>query len=501
MRRVLQAVAVAAVALIVAAIIGLFVLGCGCGGDTWVTASRFSSLRADHTQLRAFLKAMPKGADLHVHLSGAVYAEDLLRWGKDKQPGLCIRQTDLRIVAPPCDPGETYSFADALGNQTLYDRLVNAYSMRSFVPSGAVPTGHDQFFATFSKVGELTGRITALMIAERLHHYATDSVQHTELMATLFGSSHVLQYVYMIRNTTDPARRLEIMRANHVDALVKESMRQIDAASADVADVLGCATANPDAGCNVTYRFIAQVNRNNDEANVFVQTALAAALVRADPRVAGLNFVGPEDYRVAREDYRKHMKAVGFLTRKTATDSEVPVALHAGELWLGLVPPDDLTFHIREAVEVAGAKRIGHGVALAYERRSDELLATMRRTKVAVEINLTSNDVILGVRGKDHPLTAYRAANVPLVLSTDDAGISRIDLTNEYFRAARDYPLDYRALKSIARASIEHAFLGDTAKSIAFRQLDEAFGTFERDVVKKGSLLENAWALVTNWWR
>ena len=108
---------------------------------------------------------------------------------------------------------------------------------------------------------------------------------------------------------------------------------------------------------------------------MFVQTALAAALVRADPRVAGLNFVGPEDYRVAREDYRDHMAVIGFLTKKTATESEVPVALHAGELWLGLVPPDDLTFHIREAVETAGAKRIGHGVALAFERRSDELLA------------------------------------------------------------------------------------------------------------------------------
>jgi len=81
MRRVLQGSAFVALALIVVAIIGLFVLACGCVGNTAVTAARFSALRADHTQLRAFLKAMPKGADLHVHLSGAVYAEDLLRWG------------------------------------------------------------------------------------------------------------------------------------------------------------------------------------------------------------------------------------------------------------------------------------------------------------------------------------------------------------------------------------------------------------------------------------
>ena len=123
----------------------------------------------------------------------------------------------------------------------------------------------------------------------------------------------------------------------------------------------------------------------------------------------------------------------------------------------------------------------------------------MRRTKVAVEINLTSNDVILGVRGKDHPLTAYRAANVPIALSTDDAGVSRIDLTNEYFRAARDYPLGYGDLKKIARASIEHAFLGDPAKAGAFKQLDDAFRAFEQNVVKQGSLFGNAWALVVSW--
>src|SRR6516164_8655588 len=97
---------------------------------------------------------------------------------------------------------------------------------------------------------------------------------------------------------------------------------------------------------------------------------------------------------------------------------EVPVALHAGELWLGLVPPPDLAFHIREAIEIAGARRIGHGVALAFERYMEGLLAEMRTRPVVVEVCLTSTDLILGVRGKDHPLPAYLAAGVPVVLSS-----------------------------------------------------------------------------------
>jgi adenosine deaminase len=52
----------------------------------------------------------------------------------------------------------------------------------------------------------------------------------------------------------------------------------------------------------------------------------------------------------------------------------------------------------------------------------DGLLAEMRTRPVVVEINLSSNNIILGVHGKNHPLATYLAAGVPVVLSTDDAG-------------------------------------------------------------------------------
>ena len=53
-----------------------------------------------------------------------------------------------------------------------------------------------------------------------------------------------------------------------------------------------------------------------------------------------------------------------------------------------------------------------------------------------VEINLSSNEGILGVEGDAHPFPVYRSAHVPVALSTDDEGVSRIDLTHEYVRAA-----------------------------------------------------------------
>jgi adenosine deaminase len=501
MRRTLTWIAVGLAAVVLLG--GLIVLGCGCGGNGAVTAAQFSALRRnDHTGLRAFLRAMPKGADLHVHLSGAVFAEDFIAWAEAKK--LCVQVADYKIVPSDaqqrCDPKMTRSVADARTDQSFYDAIVNAYSMRNYFPTRAAPSGHDQFFVTFGKYGEVSWRVPGEMIAFTLRRYAAESVQHTELMITLTPPQPVLtdDLLKQVRDAGDPAEKLSVLK-DYIAAAVPAARKNIDDWHAKVRNELGCDGPTSEPGCKVSYRLIAQINRNSAEERVFVQTALAAAIVRAEPRAAGLNFVGPEDYRIARNDYRKHMQMIGFLTRKSDTQGEVPVALHAGELWVGLVPPDDLGFHINDAVTVAGARRIGHGVALAFEPRG--LLEEMRKKNVAVEINLTSNDVILGVRGKEHPLTAYRQAGVPTVLSTDDAGVSRIDLTNEYFRAARDYPLSYRDLKAIARASIEHSFLDAAAKMRTLDEVDKAYAAFERGVASDKNVFAKAAMIIAGWLR
>jgi adenosine deaminase len=83
----------------------------------------------------------------------------------------------------------------------------------------------------------------------------------------------------------------------------------------------------------------------------------------------------------------------------------------------------------------------------------------MADRQIAVEVPFTSNAQILGVKGADHPFTTYRAYGVPVVLATDDPGVSRIDISHEYRYAARTYDLGYRELKDLARASLEYAFL------------------------------------------
>jgi adenosine deaminase len=135
------------------------------------------------------------------------------------------------------------------------------------------------------------------------------------------------------------------------------------------------------------------------------------------------------------------------------------VTLHAGELAPGLVPPDGLSFHIRDSVQIAGAERIGHGVDVMHETDANALLDEMAQKHVMVEICLTSNDLILGIRGRDHPLAMYLRHGVPVALATDDEGVSRSEMTAEYLRAAEDQQLGYQDLKAMARTSLEYAFI------------------------------------------
>src|SRR6202030_2428889 len=164
----------------------------------------------------------------------------------------------------------------------------------------------------------------------------------------------------------------------------------------------------------------------------------------------------PEDGAISMADYEPHMRMIGVLH---GIYPRVHISLHAGELAPGLVPPEGLCCHIRLAVEEAHAERIGHGVDGMYEERAYELLKEMAARPVLAEANLTTTDVMLGVSGSAHPLLIYLRFRVPVALATDDEGVSRIDLTHEFVRAAETYGLHYGDLKQMVRASVAHSFL------------------------------------------
>jgi hypothetical protein len=417
------------------------------------TAAYLERVRDEPLLLRAFLQAMPKGGDLHNHPSGAEYAESFIAYAAED--GLCVAPTTLALVPPPCDATEGRQPASAaLSNQTLYDALVDAWSMRDFVPTPG-HSGHDQFFGTFDRFGEAWDRRTGDVLADIVARAAAENVQYLELM---FGLDRGAVGALGARlGWEDELGRLHgRLLAEDVAAIVGATRERLDAAEARVRERLRCGTPEADRGCHVVVRYLQTGTRVLPPERVFAQLAVGFELVRADPRVVGVNLVAPEDAYVARRDYRLHMAMLDYLHGYAP---EVPIALHAGELTLGLVPPEDLRFHVREAVERGHARRIGHGAAVMYEDAPFELLDELRRRNVLVEILLVSNAQILGVTGRHSPLPIYLQWRVPVALATDDMGVSRSDMTAQYQLAVESYGLAYGTLKHMARNSLEYSFL------------------------------------------
>lgn len=100
---------------------------------------------------------------------------------------------------------------------------------------------------------------------------------------------------------------------------------------------------------------------------------------------------------------------------------------------------------------------------------------------MAVEINLTSNEFILGVKDSEHPIMLYHNAGIPIIISTDDPGILRTSLTEQYVLATLRYGFSYNEIKQFVYNSIEYAFLTGTEKKDLIAELHKLFYEFEEN--------------------
>jgi aminodeoxyfutalosine deaminase len=154
------------------------------------------------------------------------------------------------------------------------------------------------------------------------------------------------------------------------------------------------------------------------------------------------------------------------------------IVCHAGEIG----GPES----VREAVEILGAERVGHGIAVMHDPTLAESLATR---KVVLE-NCISSNICTGALAKqtgkssasvsDHPLAKLLAHGSLVTLSTDDPAMFHTNLLAEYSYAA-SLGLSKEQLLQLAEQSFSAAFLPPIEK----RQLLEDF----RGAAKSAGLL------------
>jgi adenosine deaminase len=410
----------------------------------------FKSIQSNQTALYNFLKEMPKGGELHYHLAGGAYPETMLDLAA--QDNYCIQfKTNSINKSKPCHGTNTKTLPK---NPLLYQQIIRAWSMKSFQPKKE--SGHDHFFASFLKfmpiINDKQPQLLAAIMkraAEQHELYLEIQILPDNALSSTFGQH--------IRDTSNFSEKRHILLKNkRFQNNILHTINESHSILKQARHELGCDLLIKQPACSLTIKFQYYILREQGLDNLFSQALNGFAAAEKSEDIVGVNLVQAEDGDISMRDYQQQMKIFKFLH---SAYPSVNISLHAGELESNTQKSFKESSHIHDAILIGQAQRIGHGVAIYNEANPEKLLNYMAKTHTPVEINLTSNQKILNVSGKEHPFAQYLSHHVPIVLSTDDEGILRTSLTKEYVKAVTLYNLDYSTIKTINRNTLTYSFL------------------------------------------
>lgn len=450
--------------------------------------SYMNQIRSDETRLRQFLSKLPKGADLHHHYSGSIYAETYLKY--IEKNNLWVNRNSYVVAdygndKPPRGERSEWSTVNSLKDDGYWSniriRIIEAWSKLYF--NYLSNPADEHFFSTFESFDipkKATYKEGLIEIKERA---ISENVNYIETMfkSTGFYEKFDKDLIFdntllMLQENKDTSIQNELSKLYNYYTTEKDSLF-LSKVKKHNEFIHKLHNDNSIDDNKFIMRYQNYFIRVLNPITTFKSFLLSFHSASISDLIVGVNIVAPENNSTSLKDYWLHMQIFKFFKTKY---SNVKTSMHAGELTLGLVKPEDLTHHIYDAVFIANADRIGHGVDIAYEKNSKELLSHMASNKIPVEINFTSNNFILGVNGNKHPLLLYKSNKVPIVISTDDAGVLRTDLTEQYLILIRDYPsINYFDLKEMIYNSIYYSFLNKSEKQNIIKNLDIRFKEFE----------------------
>ncbi|MFV8362375.1 adenosine deaminase [Flavobacterium sp. ZT3P35] len=451
------------------------------------TDAYFEKIRNNEAQLTAFFSQMPKGGDLHHHFSGSIYAEPLLQHAIKEDFYLNTETMDVRKVKENSGNWSLFSSLEANGTLNIFkQKIMQKWSVKDYnyvdYPSDKL------FFESFMKFEPAIKGNFGQGLLELKNRAISENVSYIETQLSTIPTTMITDD---LTSFNIKLRKLALVKnekaiTTSLDSVFNSLLKKNAESYAKDFNTNFVAKMHNDLKIDdkqFTMRYQNFVLRFMEPVDLFKNLVIAFISANNSPLVAGVNIVSPEDGETAMNDYWLHMLMFKYCHERYPN---VKYAMHAGELTLGLVLPEDLTWHIGAAVYTAGANRIGHGVDLAYEKDSYNLLRYMEKNSIPIEINLVSNEFILKVKEGRHPFSLYKEFGVPIVISTDDAGILRTNMTEQYVLLAKRYKdVSYSDIKQFVYNSINYSFIKeDTVKKQLLKDLDKRFIVFENQFSK-----------------
>lgn len=416
--------------------------------------------QASDDELLRFLTAMPKGGDLHNHITGAVHSEwfwdlalaaredgyryytkvriDNCRFGSNeygRSPYLLLFRTIPELdyqALDDCERGE-YVPVDGLDGD-LRQHWLDALRLDQ------AHEGRAEFFeALWARISGMLRNpyLVADLLVRNMQAFGAERVQYLEVQIPVHGMQ--------TPDGTD-------LTPEAVADLYRERLTQPDARAT-----------------GVTVRFQLAVLRFAPNAEQMLD--MVYRFVAAQPDFVAVNLVGRED-----DDKGYPLRFLETFRALRREVGDVHLSIHAGEV-------DEPNEHVRDTL-LLGADRIGHGVNLLSD---PDTLLLMRHGPYLVEINLISN-LLLGYVDDyaQHPFPEYLRIGVPVALSTDDRGMWDSTLSDEFFVAVREFDLTWSEIRAMSRNSLAHAFLTDDEKQQHLERFNKRLEQFETAFQKGG---------------
>jgi adenosine deaminase CECR1 len=424
----------------------------------------FEEVKAGATpaQLYRFLYALPKGGDLHNHLTGAVRSEWFWDAAMAAEARGYVYYTRVRIEN--CAPyghnefsgpkalllfknvqASTYATFDACA-RSEFKRLqdLDAKEKAGWLGSMRLDQpyeGRDEFFdAIWDRINDLLTNpyLICDILLRNMQAFGQEGVVYLETQQGVEGAVKPDGSPYSV---------------DEVVAIYRQFL-----ASA------------PAKATGVEVRFQNALLRFTPDAEQHLR-GLYAITDRYRDLYVGVNMVGRED-----NDKGYPLRFLPVLRELRHKYPDINLSIHAGEV-------DEPNFHIRDTL-LLGAQRIGHGVNLITD---PDTLVRMRNGPYMVEINLISNLLLEYVNNySQHPFPEYLRTGVPVALSTDDRGMWDSNMSDEFYVAVKEFNLSWEEIVKLGRNSLYYSFLDEPTKQRLLAGYDKRVAAFAQNFQKKG---------------
>lgn len=440
-------------------IVGLWLLLSQTASADW-----FDDLKAEGKaeDLYRMLYYMPKGGDLHNHLSGAAFPE----WWYDAALAETARgykyYTKVRIENCRDYGGDEYSgmayylmFRNVMAihyeqlsdcEKREYKRLEDLDEQEKAAWMNSIlldkpHEGRDEFFQTHWQ------RLFALLT----NPWIQAEIMYRNMQA--FGEEGVTYIEFQIAEAGFQNPDGSAISPNESIDILRERLQQKDAIST-----------------GVTVRFQIAILRFLPNAEDALRRVYQFAFENSDIFVA-VNMVGRED-----DDKGYPARFLPTMRELRRQYSGVKLSIHAGEV-------DKPNSHVKDTL-LLGADRIGHGLNLITD---DDTMRLMRHGPYLVEINLISNLLLHYIDDyAQHPFPEYLRTGIPVALSTDDRGMWDSTMTDEFFVAVTEFNLSWDEIKLLSRNSLAHAFVSPASRQTLLDRYDAKIQQFERQMRRSG---------------